>query len=81
MEVTYISKHSRDIELDIVSRISAMEIQVESVIESQRIESEKLDTLLKETARYRGFIGGVLFICACLAAFIKFSLSYYLGKH
>lgn len=56
-------------------RLASLEMKVQHIDrEIQKINSieAKLDAVLHEHSRYKGFIGGVVFIGACLFTFIKF---------
>ena len=39
---------------------------------------KKIDALIAELGKYKGFIGGVLFVISCLWAFLKLGIPYVL---
>ena len=57
-------------------RIATIEVQLSSHIrdeeEHMRSMDAKLDRIELELSRYRGFIGGIMFIATALVAFFKF---------
>lgn len=66
-------------------RVARMEEKLANVLSNQserkdRDEAleEKMDFLLKEFGKAKGFIGGVLFVVGCIVAFIKMGIPYIL---
>lgn len=64
-------------------RIVRLEQKIEFLTsqESARIKQEeardvKIDRIIQELGKYKGFVGGVLFIVSCLWAFMKLGLPY-----
>lgn len=57
-------------------RIATIEVQLASHIrdeeEQMRSMDRKLDRIELELSRYRGFVGGIMFIATALVAFFKF---------
>ena len=63
---------------DMLERITRLEVQLAHLnlqdkarLERDEKQSEKLDTILSELNRYKGFIGGILFICGAIWTFVK----------
>lgn len=70
---------------DIITRLTVIETQVKQIereslarLNLDRARDEKLDKVLEELGRYKGFIGGVLFIVGALWAFLKTGLPFVL---
>lgn len=67
----------------LVERVTKVEVQLQEIKsqEARRYEGDKerekkLDKVLEELGRYKGFVGGVLFIVGALWAFIKTGLPF-----
>lgn len=65
-------------ERTIGERLSVVEEQVVEMRKSQDTEDENIKELLDsvkelqaELARYKGFLGGIVFVFSCVAAFLK----------
>lgn len=71
---------------DVISlseRVARMEEKLAHVLSNQAVRQErdehleeKVDIILKEFGKAKGFIGGVLFIVGCLATFFKMVVPY-----
>ena len=68
----------KKVEESIEERMARVEERTLTILNRQDKEVEKvqdmedkLDIVLGEMARYKGFIGGIVFIAACLGAFLK----------
>ena len=66
-------------------RVARVEQQLISLAEqdAKRLAQEekrdkKIDALIAELGKYKGFIGGVLFVISCLWAFLKLGIPYVL---
>lgn len=69
----------------ILERVVVIEQQIKQLSEQERrrllqeeARDKKIDMLIAEMGKYKGFIGGVLFVVACLWAFIKLAIPYVL---
>lgn len=67
----------------LVERVARMEQQILQLSEQEKrrlVQEEardrKIDTLIVEMGKYKSFIGGVLFICSCLWAFLKLGVPF-----
>ena len=56
-----------------IVHLSAQET-VRMVQENER--DAKIDKLILELGKYKGFVGGVLFVVSCIVAFLKLGLPY-----
>lgn len=72
-----------EVSTSVVERIVRLEEKIvhlsaqETVRMGQEKErDEKLDKLILELGKYKGFIGGVLFVVSCIVAFLKLGLPY-----
>lgn len=66
-------------ETDLYERVARIEQQLADHLENAKqrtkaisIIDDKLDTLEKDLARYRGLVGGVLLVVTAVVAFFKF---------
>lgn len=64
-------------------RIARLEEKIEFLTtqEASRLKQEeardiKIDKLIQELGKYKGFVGGILFVLSCLWAFVKLGLPY-----
>lgn len=71
--------------LTLAERVARVEQQLISLAEqdAKRLAQEekrdkKIDTLIAELGKYKGFIGGILFVISCLWAFVKLGIPYVL---
>jgi len=59
--------HIEKLDLELIRLRTKMEEHQETV----RDIDSKLDSILNEMSRYKGFLGGIVFVCSCLWAFVK----------
>ena len=59
--------HIEKLDLELTRLRTKMEEHQEAV----RDIDSKLDSILNEMSRYKGFLGGIVFVCSCLWAFVK----------
>lgn len=69
---------TKKVEETIEERMARVEERTLTILDRQDAEVDKvqkmegkLDVVLSEMARYKGFIGGIIFIAACIGAFLK----------
>jgi hypothetical protein len=74
------AKHLVEVDPSISERLVSLELQVAAIRNQQVEESKDLKEVLKEMGRYKGFIGGILFMGSCVWAFFKFCFPY-IVKH
>ncbi len=65
-----------DTDVELHERMARIETQLSSHIEDEdeamRSMDAKLDRIELELSRYRGFVGGIMFIATAVVAFFKF---------
>lgn len=65
-----------DPDVELHERMARIEVKLSSHIsdeeEQMRSVDRKLDRIELELSRYRGFVGGIMFIATALVAFFKF---------
>lgn len=68
-------------EEDITSRVVRIEQQVVHLAEQEtrrlaqeELRDKKIDALIAELGKYKGFVGGVFFVVGCIWAFLKLAL-------
>jgi hypothetical protein len=63
-------------DVEIHERMARIEVQLKSHIDDEeehmRSMDRKLDRIELELSRYRGFIGGIMFVATAVVAFFKF---------
>lgn len=57
-------------------RIATLETQMETVLKNQEASLAKQDEILHELTRYRGFIGGVIFLGGGVLAILTLAWSW-----
>lgn len=78
-------------DVDLYERLARLEERTESLEQSSESNSNKLDeimecvnTLTSELGRYKGFLGGCVFVITALVSFFKLIgtgfLSHFMGK-
>ena len=48
--------------------------QEDKRVAREEIRDEKIDLIVEELGKYKGFVGGVLFLAGCIWAFIKMGI-------
>lgn len=62
MDAEYISVHER---------LAVQEEQIDHLESKVQELSNKVDEVLSSLTRYKGFIGGIIFVMTCIGAFLK----------